>query len=533
MKSIKYIVSMVILALTSVSCSDWDDHYDGSHVDNGSKLTLWEQIEANDQLSDFKEVLQNAKVFRHHKKTKVSYADLLNSGQTFTVMAPVNGTFNKDSLIALAATNVGDSVLERFFVKNHISRSLRSLNESDNTMLLLNSKHVSMKKDSIGNAAILTANNHTKNGVLHIMKEPLPYTNSIYEALNRNEDFSKIGEFLRQYNTDFFDEANSVSSGIVEGVPVYVDSVIVEYNKMLNVIGNIDAEDSTYWMIAPTSKGWEKAWDMATQYFKYDSKVMKRDSIQRYWTNRALLDDAIFNMNVQRSVKDSLTSVQYSQHDPLFHVFYKPYDNILKNVEPIKCSNGILYRTDDWAFTPEQTFFTRIKSEGEWTSNIVENHSCTYSSRRIVGDSISEGGALQIFPATATSNWDMSFRVNNTLSGTYDVCAVILPQTSIGQVATAARPCKFRATIIYTDEDGTEKSFDCGRVQFQNNPLRVDTVVLAEAFKFPTCNFDQNAIKVKVKLNCSILARETAKFSREMLLDCIYLRPRTPKSEKQ
>ena len=57
-------------------------------------------------------------------------------------------------------------------------------------------------------------------------------------------------------------------------------------------------------------------------------------------------------------------------------------------------------------------------------------------------------------------------------------------------------------------------------------PLRVDTVVLAEAFQFPACNYDQNDIKVTVKLQCSILARETSRYAREMYLDCIYLRPR-------
>jgi len=35
-----------------------------------------------------------------------------------------------------------------------------------------------------------------------------------------------------------------------------------------------------------------------------------------------------------------------------------------------------------------------------------------------------------------------------------------------------------------------------------------------------------------VSLKCNILARETRNFSREMFLDCIYLRPRkTPSTE--
>ena len=86
---------------------------------------------------------------------------------------------------------------------------------------------------------------------------------------------------------------------------------------------------------------------------------------------------------------------------------------------------------------------------------------------------------------------------------------------------------------VHVDEDNNPQSFNCDNTQFQSDPARVDTVVLAEAFHFPTCNYDQNEVKVTLKLQCSILARETSRFSREMYLDCIYLRPRTSKSEEQ
>ena len=109
---------------------------------------------------------------------------------------------------------------------------------------------------------------------------------------------------------------------------------------------------------------------------------------------------------------------------------------------------------------------------------------------------------------------------------------IVLPKTVVpGQQNPDMKPCKFKATINYVDETGAAKTFNCNNTQFQTNPEKVDTVVLAEAFHFPTCNYDQSSIKVSVKIQCSILARETSKFAREMYLDCIYLRPRTSKSE--
>jgi len=524
----------IIPASFLVSCTEWDDHYEGDHVGTVDQ-TLWQQLKSNTQLSDFCQVLEQTKIFRMHKKTPVSYADLLNSGQSFTVVAPVNGTFNKDSLLQLVQTAQGDSVVERFFVLNHLSRSLSSIEQDSKKMPLLNKKHVTMENGTIEGVNLTSYNLRAKNGILHVAARPLPYQRSLYESLSDKEELSSIGKILRQYEEDYFDANSSVSSGIIEGVPIYVDSVVIERNRMLQQIGLINAEDSTYWMIAPTTAGWNEAWNEASKYFVYDTKVLKRDSLQQHWTTRALLDDAVFNLTDQRTLTDSLVSVQYLTYrnfstngKPMYHVFQKPFEpgGILYGAEREECSNGVLFKTQQWPFTPEQTYLRELWSEAEQVQLITSNTECTYNPRRLTSKLISEGGYLQIVPRTATSNWEMTFRVNNTLSGKYDICAIILPKKIADVSLTDSKPCKFKAVINYVDTLGTAKTFNCNNKQFQSDPERIDTIVLAEAFEFPVCNYNQNDIKVSIKLQCSILARETSRYSREMLLDCIYLRPR-------
>ena len=82
------------------------------------------------------------------------------------------------------------------------------------------------------------------------------------------------------------------------------------------------------------------------------------------------------------------------------------------------------------------------------------------------------------------------------------------------------------------DEKGASQTYNFENVQFKSNPEKVDSVLLGKVF-LPACNYDQTDIKVSIKLVCSILARETANYSREMYLDCIYLRPRTSNTEEQ
>ena len=56
-----------------------------------------------------------------------------------------------------------------------------------------------------------------------------------------------------------------------------------------------------------------------------------------------------------------------------------------------------------------------------------------------------------------------------------------------------------------------------------NDPYRVDTVKIGR-FTFPVCNYQQPDATVSVQLQCSITNRQTS-YSREMFLDCIYLKP--------
>ena len=530
-------LSIVIML---ASCSDWNDHYEGTADAASEGATIWQQMKATPELSDFCDVLEQTKVYRMHKKTPVSYADLLSGGQSFTVLAPVNNTFNKDSLLQLVQTVRGDSAVEKSFVQNHITRSLVSSSPNTAKMLMLNMKRMTMENGLVENTAVKLANTKSSNGMFHILQHALPYKHNILEMLCDNPQLTDIGANIMSFNEDIFDPTSSVSNGVIDGVPIYVDSVVYERNRLLENVGLLDAEDSTYLVVVPTTEGWREIYNETSQYFLYDKSVDKRDSLQQYYTMSALLEDAVFNMTDQKSIQDSLISVPYLRTNQSFekgkkvyHVFQKPFEEggILYGANKLDCSNGWVYTTPKWSFKPTDTFFKELRTEGESTWMLTQERDCSYNIRRQIADSISSGSYLQIIPKSGTSNWELTFRISNTLAGDYDICMVLLPQSVAG--LNNGKPCKFKATINYVDEDNNAQSFNCNNTQFESNAERVDTIVVAEGFHFPTCNYDQNEVKVTVKLQCSILARETSRYSREMYLDCIYLRPRTSKSDEQ
>jgi len=509
------------------SCSDWNDHYE--NASGGSTNSLFEEIASHEELSDFSVLLAKTKVFRHHKVTETSYADILSGGQSLTLMAPVNGTFNLDSLLTVLETAQGDSAVEHFVVKNHIIRSPHSATEG--RYKSMNGKYVVVTPGSIGGSEIDQANIHTRNGVLHVMKSPIEYKKTIYETLVLDEDYKDVGARIASYNEDVFDENASISSGIVEGVPVYVDSVIYERNKMMEAIGLLNAEDSVYSVAIPTNEGWKKAWNTAVKYFNYADNVDKRDSLQKYYTMRALLDDAVFSKTVQSSPNDSIISVHYNRSTPEYHVFYKPYEStgLLGKANSVRnCSNGLLYSYDEWPFDPTQTYFKKIEQEGEYTWNISDYTAdrCNINVKTVLDKRVHKGSYVRLSPIKSgdANRWNVSYRIPGVLSGKYKVHIVTLSKTI--DVGDDEKTVKFKAAINYYDQSGKLQSKDCGdqTVDYGEEPDKkmVDDLVVAE-MEFPVCQFGQTTdVTITITGNANPKKKTETSI---IYLDYIYLEP--------
>lgn len=538
----KYVLGIGVCCVTAASlpvltaCSDWNDHYEDQAVSPGSQLTLWQTMKQQPELSEFCEVLSQTKLLHQHKKTTVSYADLLDGVEAFTVMAPVNGTFNKDSLLQLVATDRGDSAVARSFVGNHLSFGLVSDVATPKDFFLLSSKRSTIGGGKVSGVPIVSGRSNVmaKGGILHELTAPLLYRYNLYEALTNNPVYSLLGSQLSSYEQDEFNPTQSVPGDMVDGEQLYADSVFDERNILLERVGRIADEDSTYMMVTAVNDEWERVFNEAMGYFRYDSTVEGADSLQRFWANRSLLSDAIFSRTIQNSPVDSVITYDYNRRYPMYHVFHRPFDEggIFYGAKADEFSNGVLYTHERWPLTPEQTYFREIRTEGESTGLILTFDRCDYAPVVHAADSVSENAYLDITPKKSNDNWSVDFKLENTLAGTYDIYAILLPITVYDPKAVG-KPCKFKAAVNYVDEKGTSQSFNCNNETFRSDPTRVDSILIAEDFTFPVCNYDQQNMKVSVKLTCNILQRESTTFSREMFLDCIYLRPKSnPQKEE-
>jgi len=409
---------------------------------------------------------------------------------------------------------------------------------------MLNYKVKKMIGLTFGTVPISTPNITARNGILHVVDRSIPYYYNVYDGICNDPETSLLGKFLKSYQKDSLDEIASVASGIVDGKTVYVDSVMIATNLLLSELGSLNNEDSSYWMVAPTDVAWTEAYNRIAPYFNF-SFISGASSLKDYWTKHTLINDAIFNPNEQKSIQDSLISTKYNAYynayyDVKYHVFHKPFDSggILSNIKSeVVCSNGFIYKVDNWPFKLQEVFFHPIKVEAELDASVLSNTLSTLNVRTTIADSISNNQYIQLVPDKTVSNPAITFEIPNTLSGKYDICIVCVPRsvysTNPADSTINSYPYKFKATLSYANEAGAIKSFNCPNptvidpknLNFSNNAYKMDTVCVAKGFKFPTCNFGQDVVTVSLKIQCNISSSPVKAFSNEMFFDCIYLKP--------
>lgn len=538
-------------ALTFASCSDtWDDHYEGK-ADVNYSGTTWEYLQSQSSLSDFVEVAKAA-----------GYADVLASPQVFTILAPQNGSFDKDSLLNLISNGGKDNVVTRF-LENHILRYNISINNEEQTAKLLNDKSVkigTLADAYVGNAEALQTNLTCNNGVIQVISEPVDYYPNIFEkyqmdheewvTANGGVDPDSVVDFysfLRKYDDDQLDVDRSVAQGMDEnGNTVYVDSVMIRRNTVLQ---SLDAylyrEDSNYVALTPSNEAFLQRVADTKAYFKLnkiinpDQTVL--DSLQEYYAQRAAIADMFYNMNENTHLNDSAYSTSHSSGTWEYNVFYKPYqsDGIFSNVyQEDECSNGAVWRVNEYPYDIYQTFMRKLTREAEydvqsgddWTSSAQTLWTATSNS----SDSVSGSGFLYIQPATSTRQTKIAFNMPRYYAATYDIYLRILPQSVLTtwDSTQTALPSRFRASLYEVDKTGNyptrtatyQFKADDGSRNFVTDPDRIDSVYLGR-YTFSDCYALSTTTGSYLQLESYVTTSQRSQYTKELLLDAIILVP--------
>ena len=537
--------------------------YDGS---------LLGYLQDNPDLSDFVEVVKAS-----------GFDKDLASNQVLTVIAPKNGSFDKQYYLNLIQNGRKKEVIDEF-IKNHICRYNISMGAEEQTVTMMNKKNVKLgtiSEGTIEEENVDKMNVSCSNGVVHVIDGYLPYQYNIYEflakdwrdnytpaeplpALDENGEavevelppYETLYGYLSEMYVDSLDEPRSVSRGVDEnGDQIWVDSVVISNNKILR---RLDAylyrEDSTYITLLPDFDAYNRRFQGIKGLFNfnvsYNSDQAVRDSVQRYWAHYYSLCDLSYNMGQHQNIhtQDSLFSTAFSRWSWPYNVYYNPYEaeGIMSSVyETIDCSNGQVCRVHEYPFDVYTNVFKKITLEGESRYYIYEDGenqftnktSTSYNTVANAADTISGSGYLHVVPAQSSRQTELTFQLPNTLSGQYDIYIKFLPYQVYAPEDTEHTnlPIRFRCSLYERNaNNGAFPAYNRATVDFYSNPEKkernfqtdpncIDSLYIG-TYKFNYCYLNTTP-GVLFKIQSNVTSGVAKQFTKEMLIDKIVLIP--------
>lgn len=503
----------------TTACSDWDDHYNNNGVSGSASETIWENVKANANLSQFADLMH-----------KAGYDEVINTTQTYTVWAPLNGTFNYDSLNALPLNN-----LKQHFAMNHVARfNYPASGSVDAAVTMLNKKVMPFKGNGtykFNGVEVVSPNVASSNGMLHVTSGMVDYMANLFESLDSMAlPIDSISRYFHNYDQKVLDEANSVKGPVVDGRLTYLDSVFVEQNILLYLHNAlIHREDSNYTMLLPSDEAWQKAYKAVKSCFNYQPFTfvkdvpqtnLKKATADNYDTGSTKLDfdllndsiihymickDLFFNNNLyhNRVLNDLKTGAQLSV-DSLVNtnrsIFYgNDASDIFADARRIDKSNGSMWLTDSLRMRPWLTYNPIIKIQAENGAAKSYNAGATTivpiakaEQNPDIQGTVSNGYYLTITPSSPASNPEAIFYLPGVRSTTYAVYVCFVPENINASTYTDnVRPNIVQVTMGYNDLKGKpqEQPLKVGKTQlFQSDITKVDTVYVGD-FTFPLCYY--------------------------------------------
>lgn len=379
------------LALATASCSDYSD-YNSEPADGNMNAgnSLYENIKSNESLKNFAAIID-----------KAGYGNVLNASQCYTLWAPVDGTYNADAILAMDSAQIVDR-----FLKHHLAQfSYPVSGEVDERVITLNDKHHTFTNAFFDERGVKAVNIPSSNGLMHLIDGNSPYLMSIYESLNEHPK-DNIVKFIKDYDTRYIDERNSVKGPMVNGQQTYLDTVWKTTNPVVRSIlrADIEDEDSAYVMLNPTNEAWDAAYDKIKSAYSYQTgfKFMDlagesgvaatataaaslkagnaasqsavsintelyNDSLPKYWITRNL----VYSLSNKNNSPLLTNKLIHGAGDVVRDTLYSTTRSKLSNVQEIldhcgelvKMSNGYTRTLDEIVFNPIETYLPVITAK--------------------------------------------------------------------------------------------------------------------------------------------------------------------------
>lgn len=559
------IVAATIPAATS--CTDYDDYNEAySDVNAGADKSLWDNIVANPELSEFAALVK-----------KAGFDADLASSKTYTVFAPLN-----DALDETAYADMDQETLLTRFVETHVANYNHAASgEVDNRIHTLNKKSYAFAGNgsyTYGGIDVKTANIPSTNGVLHTLGGVVEYRENVYDYILQNTQATKLSEYFKYYETKELDKENSVIGPIVDGKQTYLDSVMVINNLLLDRFNcSIDNEDSTYTMLIPTDEAWDEQYAKIKSCFNYikntpsqdieNTTATKDEDIpgtvmddidNTFWTDSLskmmLVKDLIFSNNdyYNRWLTDSKHTFNDSLRSTIREKYSNPDAILAETIEEVPLSNGVGRVVDSIAVYPWESYVWEMTygTDPRYYYSRALNGTQIYLSEEVDPQyGVLEGGQhleyMLLQSPMKYSQPTIDVCLPSVMSSKYNFYVVVVtPKVDNYQSVNGYEsdlPNSLHFTLNYSDKNGKLQNYKFSSdgkenpataKPFVSDNSKIDTMFIG-SFTFPVCYYglitkdDKRVMPVlKIKSSFSQFSESSkAQYTMDMRIASVILRP--------
>lgn len=567
---------------TAASCSDWNDwNTVPSDINTTAEKTLWENIAEKSELANFKQILE-----------QVGVQNVFSTNRYYTVWAPTLTDFQRDSILALDSATIVDQ-----FVNNHIaeynhqasgivSERIHTLNEKSYSFSGENGNYKFNEVD------VIEKNLPSNNGTLHILRNKSPFLPNAYQNIWMANDVDSLANYFKKYELTMLDESKSVAGPMVNGKQTYIDSVMVTYNSMTNSIrAKLDSEDSVYTFVMPNNEAYKKLYDKIASLYTYVDGTKAQDVINstsassyatltaptidmRYLKDslirRQIVNNLVYSHNNKYNAK-FFDGIEYSYQgvgtpeDTIVSTYRGRFTDPDKIFDPahvkenIRLSNGEAVIVDSMMFKSWETFNPELTMLGigavrtlagtrnDWT--ITNKDGTPY-----LDEKGSVATYIEVTPTSSFGKPEIDYYLQNILSGTYRIYAVIPPSINVDPSERKLNWLNFTlnyynpktaklvdfpftnskfvsgSEIITYSDKGKEVKTSIKDTDFFNDIMKIDTLLLGE-FTFPCCykGIGEYYPNIKVTISSSFKTLKSSghldAFDRTIRICAIILRP--------
>ena len=505
------IASIFAMCFVASSCVDSNEQVDIP------KNTLYEEIVKDKDLTDFVEVLDACDL----SSSEIGVVDsLFNTSRVYSVWAPVNGSFNKDSIIKRVETGFREDVMKTF-VGSHVANFLKpakgDFGKDGEFVLMLNEKKLIFAGSyqdgyTFAGKRLCSVNNRVKNGIIHKLEAATEYEYNIWEYLRiysqtaQKYKVDSLVNYLYSYNDTTFSEYLSIPGPIVDKKETYLDSVFVFENKLLTKyggVGNIDVEDSLYTFYMPTDDAWNKMIAQAKKHFSYVftptiTDTVLVDSLKEYYPKYNITKYLTYSENEQTAGEDSIVPAQEEYPRKRFS-----RKQIEKNVvETKELSNGTLKVVNKFPYSIFDLWHDTIRIEAEalsyvnkdQTENVDAISKYTVYDKDInkkAGNKLS-GSQYIVLGDEVIKETDLWYYIPDVKSATYKVALITVPKNVKSDKVdlSSVRRTKLRCNIYSYDPVSGKNSYSLLEEKgIEPSIDKIDTLYLSNYVTFPICEY--------------------------------------------